>query len=340
MTLSPNRCLLAVVAVFVAAWAGPGAALGQGVDDAKVNEARRVFDRWLDEARTFGTTQSQQASQVEALLREIPIRSLTPGQLEKLAKMISFSPTLTKRAQAHADEFANDESSAGAIALTAKAAMEMYSTDGFPKPSQVNAILQHPGLPEALAEGNALEVFLMMRQLEGWGLQPSKPFVLELHNSLRDDAEPETVWYWMNIYPTVVRFTRNTPEIREEIREKLSVALAKALSEARAADEDEVLISRLAERSREFAGFWGRGQLSGVPAPEIDFAFTPQRFRFKKLSDLRGKVVILDFFANWSSPSIAALVPLRQVYQRYRGFDVEVLGVTRSEEHTSELQSR
>lgn len=69
----------------------------------------------------------------------------------------------------------------------------------------------------------------------------------------------------------------------------------------------------------------GGSALAGQPAPEIagklvdgsDF----------KLSDLKGKVVLLDFWAMWCGPCVAALPSIQKLHEEYKDKGVVVIGM-------------
>ena len=48
----------------------------------------------------------------------------------------------------------------------------------------------------------------------------------------------------------------------------------------------------------------------------------------KNLSDLRGKVVVVDFWATWCGPCVRSFPNIRTLQERYRGYEVVILGVT------------
>ncbi|GAB5558656.1 MAG: hypothetical protein SynsKO_03030 [Synoicihabitans sp.] len=67
--------------------------------------------------------------------------------------------------------------------------------------------------------------------------------------------------------------------------------------------------------------------LVGSPAPEIDFTWATEE-GLSHLSDLKGKVVVLDFWATWCGPCVRSFPQVRELTDHYSGSAVEVVGVT------------
>jgi cytochrome c biogenesis protein CcmG, thiol:disulfide interchange protein DsbE len=67
--------------------------------------------------------------------------------------------------------------------------------------------------------------------------------------------------------------------------------------------------------------------LEGRPAPEFDLA-TVDGSRRVRLADLRGQVVVLNFWASWCSACRQEEPALRDAFERYRDRGVTVLGVS------------
>ena len=88
-----------------------------------------------------------------------------------------------------------------------------------------------------------------------------------------------------------------------------------------------VALNTLASIDRALKAKDMQSNLVGRPAPELHFAWA-SREGLKTLGGLKGKVVVLDFWATWCGPCIASFPQVRELAAHYKGTDVEVVGVT------------
>jgi thiol-disulfide isomerase/thioredoxin len=84
---------------------------------------------------------------------------------------------------------------------------------------------------------------------------------------------------------------------------------------------------------------YARKVLLNHPAPEIEFKWYSSG-NVKRLSDLKGKVVILDFWAVWCSPCIGSFPNVRKLEERYRNYPVEIIGVTSIQGYHMDLKNK
>ncbi len=80
-----------------------------------------------------------------------------------------------------------------------------------------------------------------------------------------------------------------------------------------------------------------KAELVGKPAPALEFKWSTQE-GLKSLANLKGKVVVLDFWATWCGPCISSFPNVRKLVEHYQGCDVVVLGVTSIQGRISNLE--
>lgn len=76
-------------------------------------------------------------------------------------------------------------------------------------------------------------------------------------------------------------------------------------------------------------------EVSGDSDYAPDFTFYAVNGGTVSLSDLRGKVVVLDFMATWCSPCRDQIVNLKQIYSEYSASDVIIVSLDVDSSETS-----
>ena len=79
--------------------------------------------------------------------------------------------------------------------------------------------------------------------------------------------------------------------------------------------------------------------LPGKPAPELHFKWSSPA-GFTTLSALKGKIVVIDFWATWCGPCLRAFPQVREHAARFKDAPVVFLGVTSIQGRVSNLEPK
>jgi peroxiredoxin len=75
----------------------------------------------------------------------------------------------------------------------------------------------------------------------------------------------------------------------------------------------------------------------GSAAPE--FTLKNRRGEAVSLTDFRGKLVLLDFWASWCASCIASIPSLKELYEKYRDTGFEIIGISTDSDEAAWLRS-
>jgi len=69
-----------------------------------------------------------------------------------------------------------------------------------------------------------------------------------------------------------------------------------------------------------------------------DFSWKDTNGNVVKLSDLKGSVVLLDFWATWCGPCRMTIPHVEAIYEKYQGKNVKVIGINLDQGDISKVQ--
>ncbi len=272
---------------------------------------------------------------LEGALDGLPIEEMTPRQIA----MVAREGLLGSRSRRHEaidrlDAFVEDEGEAGAVtAILRLSLLGGRSGPRTPNPKQqgelLRAALNHPAMPAALKSGAACDLFDAVGSLGSPAVwKECAEQILALEKALDAGVAPECARGVGEISGVLAEIAPDAAA-KTRLRGKLVALGRSALAKAESDPGlfGEATTKHLLRTLARLDGAAARGELLGHAAPPIAFAWA-SRDGLKSLADLRGKVVVLDFWATWCGPCVASIPDVRELKKRYESFPVEILGVT------------
>jgi len=265
------------------------------------------------------------------LVKDIDPSELSAAQMEKLMQLLQNVPAKKEAAQARLKELAAADDADGGRAAVMYC-QTLYGDDmAEARLAAYKRALTHPALGEVIKGENGDSIFQMVGYAGEEVTKPLTKEVLGLQQYLTTDLPAENVAGTMD-YLSALNGMGDAVDAatKESVRTKM-VAMFKGASKSllESGDEKKKGMGEYLEKSVTFLdGAFAKGQLIDHPSPAITFTWASGDKPIKSIADLKGKVVVVDFWATWCGPCIGTFPQVRELQNRYAGYEVAIVGVT------------
>ena len=265
--------------------------------------------------------QEDVAAQADAALDGIDLAALSPEQLQVLEPVIGMSPKGREFMQRMLAEQAKEPTLKGFEAAM-RSAMLAARSGGE---SSLVTLLDHPAAVEGFGGDDAGMVLDMLAEDASAADLSQRAAVIEKLGARFTGDAPVGVLLASEGYLKIAQ--KALPKERSAALRKAvlaAVATRLAASEGR----EKSMLERL---SKTLNGAAARGELLGYPVPPLtcDWVVRADGSEpWKKLSDLKGKVVVLDFWATWCGPCVGSFPKVAEMRKAYPADKLEIVGIT------------
>lgn len=320
--------MMAFAACALAAVAGYASA--EPITDEQLKEKLDAYQaKYAEMRQAGGMTREMLENLSKETMQGVDVSSLTFDQLKQVQQrnLLRFAGLESEGAQ-RAAEFAKEPTAEGASASVLRIMMLMnkaYEQDDFTEVSAaVGQTLKHPGLGELLTTSDAGLVMRGLGSLPQEARDEHLTALCALAASLPANMDKSGV---LGIRSLASSLAGAADKLDRDAYEQARTHMAAIVAAAASASQDEREKKYLDDAVAFLNSAYARGELLNHEAPDFEILWSSDE-SITSLKDLRGKVVVVDFWATWCGPCRASFPNVRELVKRYEGYPVAVIGMT------------
>lgn len=344
----PQRFRRHALAAFVFTLAVSVAAAGSIERDSftpdRFASAIAELQKAREDGELLGHNLERATADTNRFFERVPIEALGPREIAQAVRELAFAfggdlaKERAKLAAQRLESFADSPESDGALALALRTTFASQAgIKGNERAALIRSTLEHPAYLQLL-RGDFGDIALLAACVAGLRDATHREFVAGLAGQLDPQQSAAAVNavgnYWNKVQQAIPE-----GEQRQTIRVQLAEFLAAALAKHGAT------LAPASRRRAESAldalnSVSARGEtILDRPAPDLAFIWTSEG-DWRSLADLRGRIVVLDFWATWCGPCVASFPAFAKLVERYHGTNVTFVGVTSAQGAIHEFPGR
>lgn len=327
------------------------------VTDEQIQGAISGFMQSYSSARAAGTLNAETFAQMQqSAVANLDFAELTLDQMLELrpmrllwveSKLDEIRPTLEKMSKQEGEDGAAAAALYAGLMTTSLAGEQGKGTQ---RVEAFERAVNHPAMVDAYASGRAgfasdvistYVSYIAQEDVEKQRIEQLAPKLADMLGSM--NAETPDAQLMMGMGGIELLRKAGAPESKvQQARASMLAALNARIANANTAAPDPtsmtpeamqqaMAMAQTVERMRSVADSLesplALKPLVGRATPDLDVIWSSDD-NITSLESLKGKVVVVDFWATWCGPCISSFPNVKELVSRYDGYNVAVVGIT------------